>query len=85
MDAAKSALAAAQEHAGAAQSDNQRVQALHNYTNVTAPLDGVVIWRYADTGAPIRAVPTPMIRHFQSFAFRRAIFSACAFRYPRTM
>ena len=29
-------------------------QALHNYTNVTAPLDGVVIWRYADTGALIQ-------------------------------
>jgi multidrug efflux pump subunit AcrA (membrane-fusion protein) len=54
VDAAKSAMAAAQEHAGAAQSDNQRVEALHNYTNVTAPLDGVVIWRYADTGALIQ-------------------------------
>jgi len=50
VDAAKSAMAAAQEHTGAAQSDNQRVEALHNYTNVRAPLDGVVIWRYADTG-----------------------------------
>ena len=28
VDAAKSAMAAAQEHAGAAQSDNQRVEAL---------------------------------------------------------
>jgi RND family efflux transporter MFP subunit len=30
------------------------VQALHDYTNVVAPIDGVVIWRYADTGALIQ-------------------------------
>ena len=54
VDAAKSALAAAQEHASSADSEHQRVQALHDYTNVTAPLDGVVIWRYADTGALIQ-------------------------------
>ena len=42
------------QHAGAAHADNERVQALQNYTNVTAPLDGVVIWRYADTGALIQ-------------------------------
>lgn len=54
VDAAKAAMAAAQEHEGSALSDNQRVEALHNYTNVTAPLDGVVTWRYADTGALIQ-------------------------------
>jgi RND family efflux transporter MFP subunit len=30
------------------------VEALESYTNVTAPLDGVVTWRYADTGALIQ-------------------------------
>ena len=55
MDAAKSAMAAAQQHAEAARADNERVQALENYTNVDAPIcDGVVIWRYADTGALIQ-------------------------------
>ncbi|HLY42956.1 MAG TPA: efflux RND transporter periplasmic adaptor subunit [Terracidiphilus sp.] len=54
VDAAKAAMAAAQGHAGAASADHQRVQALHNYTNVIAPLDGVVVWRYADTGALIQ-------------------------------
>jgi RND family efflux transporter MFP subunit len=54
VDAAKASMAAAEEHFGSAQADNQRVQALHDYTNVTAPLDGVVIWRYADTGALIQ-------------------------------
>jgi RND family efflux transporter MFP subunit len=54
VDSAKSAMAAAQQHAEAARADNERVQALENYTNVVAPIDGVVIWRYADTGALIQ-------------------------------
>ena len=86
MDAAKAAMAAAQQHAGAAQSDNQRVEALHNYTNVTAPLDGVVIWRYADTGALIQGgTNSNEPGRFPSCASRRAIFCACAFRCRRTM
>ncbi len=55
VDGAKSAADAAHEHAQAASSNNDRVQALQNYTNVVAPLDGVVIWRYADTGALIQS------------------------------
>jgi RND family efflux transporter MFP subunit len=54
VDAAKAAMAAAQQHGEVAHSDQQRLQALQNYTNVIAPLDGVVIWRYADTGALIQ-------------------------------
>lgn len=54
VDAAKSAMAAAKQHAGAARAENQRVQALHDYTRVIAPIAGVVIWRYADTGALIQ-------------------------------
>jgi len=38
-----------------AHTDNDRVQALKNYTNVEAPLDGVIVWRYADTGALIQS------------------------------
>jgi RND family efflux transporter MFP subunit len=30
------------------------VQALEDYTTVTAPISGVVVWRYADTGALIQ-------------------------------
>lgn len=76
IDAAKAAMAAAKGHAGAAQADNQRVQALHNYTNVTAPLDGVVIWRYADTGALIQggtnsnSQDLPIVRLSQSSLLR---------------
>ena len=79
VDAAKSAMAAAQEHANAARSDNQRIAALENYTNVTAPLDGVVIWRYADTGALIQGGTNsndqalPIVRLSQSNLLRLRI------------
>jgi RND family efflux transporter MFP subunit len=55
VDAAKAAAAAAEQHREVAHSDNDRVQALQNYTNVMAPLDGVIVWRYADTGALIQS------------------------------
>jgi len=55
VDAAKAAAAGAQQHAEVAHADSDRVQALKNYTNVVAPLDGVIIWRYADTGALIQS------------------------------
>jgi RND family efflux transporter MFP subunit len=55
VDAAKSALDAAQKGMEVARADNQRVSAIAGYTNVVAPLDGVVIWRYADTGALIQS------------------------------
>ena len=54
VDAAKAAMAAAKQHLEVARSDQTRVLALQNYTNVVAPLDGVVTWRYADTGALIQ-------------------------------
>lgn len=55
VDAAKAALAAAQKQSAYSKADNQRVHDLEAYTNVTAPLTGVIIWRYADTGALIQA------------------------------
>jgi RND family efflux transporter MFP subunit len=55
VDAAKAAASAAQQHEQVAHADNDRVQALENYTNVVAPLDGVIVWRYADTGALIQS------------------------------
>ena len=55
VDAAKSALAAAKQQSESAGADNERVGALANYTRVTAPIDGVIVWRYADTGALIQA------------------------------
>ncbi|HWG21529.1 MAG TPA: efflux RND transporter periplasmic adaptor subunit [Terracidiphilus sp.] len=76
VDSAKSAMAAAKQHMGAAQSDNQRVQALHDYTNVVAPISGVVVWRYADTGALIQggtnsnSQDLPIVRLSQSTLLR---------------
>lgn len=55
VDAAKAAAAGAQEHTEVAHADNERVQALKDYANVTSPLDGVIVWRYADTGALIQS------------------------------
>jgi RND family efflux transporter MFP subunit len=79
VDAAKSALAAAQQHAEAARADNQRVQALESYTIVTAPIAGVVVWRYADTGALIQGGTNsndstlPIVRISQSALLRLRI------------
>jgi RND family efflux transporter MFP subunit len=76
VDSAKANMAAAQQHLGAAQADNQRVQALHNYTNVVAPISGVVVWRYADTGALIQggtnsnSQDLPIVRLSQSTLLR---------------
>ena len=79
VDAAKSAMAGAQQHAEAARSDNQRVQDLENYTTVTAPISGVVVWRYADTGALIQGgtgsndQALPIVRLSQSSLLRLRI------------
>lgn len=79
VDAARAALSAAQEHSGAARADNQRVQSLENYTTVTAPLNGVVVWRYADSGALIQggtdsnSQALPIVRLSQSSLLRLRI------------
>jgi len=76
VDAAKAAADAAQQHAQAARANNERVQAIQNYTNVVAPIDGVVVWRYADTGALIQSGTNsnqqdlPIIRLAQSQLLR---------------
>ena len=76
VDAAKAAMAAAKQHMGAATSDKESVEALENYTNVAAPIAGVVIWRYADTGALIQGgtgsndQALPIVRLSQSSLLR---------------
>ena len=55
IDAAKAALAAARQGSDVADADRERVQDLNDYTHVTAPLSGIIVWRYADTGALIQA------------------------------
>jgi RND family efflux transporter MFP subunit len=76
VDATKAAAAAAEQHTEVAHTDNDRVQALKNYTNVVAPLDGVIVWRYADTGALIQSGTNsneqdiPIVRLSQSSLLR---------------
>jgi RND family efflux transporter MFP subunit len=76
VEAAKAAADAAHQHAEAARSNNERVQAIQNYTNVVAPIDGVVVWRYADTGALIQSGTNsnqqdlPIVRLAQSTLLR---------------
>jgi len=55
VDAAKSAVAAAQGQLGVSRAENLRVSSLENYATITAPYSGVVTMRYADTGALIPA------------------------------
>jgi RND family efflux transporter MFP subunit len=55
VEAAQAALSGAQNGAGVSQADSRRLSALQSYTNVVAPLDGVITWRYADTGALIQS------------------------------
>jgi len=55
VDAAQAALAAAQSELQVAVDNHERVSAIESYTNVVAPLTGVIVWRYADTGALIQS------------------------------
>lgn len=55
VDAAKSALAAAKQQLEVAKADQQHYSALSDYAQITAPYDGVVTWRFSDTGALVQA------------------------------
>ena len=55
VDATKSALLAARQQLEVSQADEQHYAALSQYSRITAPFDGVVTWRYADTGSLIQA------------------------------
>lgn len=55
VDAAQSAVAAAQGQLGVSRAENLRVSSMEQYATITAPYSGVVTMRYADTGALIPA------------------------------
>ncbi len=55
VEAAKSALSASRQQLEVSQADQQHYAALSEYSRIAAPFDGVVTWRYADTGALIQA------------------------------
>lgn len=76
IDAAKSAYAAAQGRLAQDRADLARYQALQSYSYVRAPFNGVVTFRYADTGALISAGTAesknamPIVRLAQSEVLR---------------
>ncbi len=53
--AAKSALSAAKQQLAVAKANQQHYTALSEYAKITAPYDGVVTWRFSDTGALVQA------------------------------
>jgi RND family efflux transporter MFP subunit len=55
VNVAKAALEASKEQLGVSHADRQRAQTLSDYSVVTAPFNGVVTMRYADTGSLIQA------------------------------
>jgi RND family efflux transporter MFP subunit len=55
IDAAKSAVAAAEGQLGVSRAEDLRVSSMEQYATITAPYTGVVTMRYADTGALIPA------------------------------
>jgi RND family efflux transporter MFP subunit len=55
VDAAKSALAAAKQQLEVAKANQQHYTALNDYAKITAPYDGVITWRFSDTGALVQA------------------------------
>lgn len=55
VDAALAALSGARQGALTTTADKERVGALQSYTRITAPLTGVITWRYTDTGALVQA------------------------------
>ncbi len=55
VEAAKAALAATQQQFEVSRATQSQVSAMQDYSRIVAPFDGVVTWRYADTGALIQA------------------------------
>ncbi len=55
VESAKAALSGARQQLEMSQANNTQVSAMSDYTRIVAPFDGVVTWRYADTGALVQA------------------------------
>ncbi|MEO6909816.1 MAG: efflux RND transporter periplasmic adaptor subunit [Edaphobacter sp.] len=76
INVAKAALDATEEQLGVSNANKQRIQALSDYSVVTAPFSGVVTKRYADTGSLIQAGTTsntqamPVVQLAQSDVLR---------------
>ncbi|MEO7027928.1 MAG: efflux RND transporter periplasmic adaptor subunit [Acidobacteriaceae bacterium] len=55
VDSAKSAQSATQQQLGVTRADRQHYSAMADYSRITAPFNGIITWRYADTGSLIQA------------------------------
>ena len=55
VEVAKSALAAAEQQLEVSKATHTQVTAMQDYSRIIAPFDGLVTWRYADTGSLIQA------------------------------
>jgi len=55
VEGAKSALSAARQELDVSRATHTQVSAMSDYSRIIAPFDGVVTWRYADTGALVQA------------------------------
>lgn len=55
VDSAKASLAAAEQQLDVSKATHTQVSAMQDYSHIVAPFEGVVTWRYADTGALIQA------------------------------
>ncbi len=55
VESAKSALSASQQQLQISEADQQRYAAMSSYSKIVAPFDGIVTFRYADTGSLIQA------------------------------
>ena len=55
VQAASSALSSAERGLDVSKASEQQVSAMSDYSRIVAPFDGVVTWRYADTGALVQS------------------------------
>jgi RND family efflux transporter MFP subunit len=55
INVAKASLEATRQQLGVSEAETRRVQTMSNYSLVTAPFNGVITKRYADTGSLIQA------------------------------
>lgn len=55
VEVAKATVAAQQQQMDVAKAEHLHYSSLASYSQITAPFDGIVTWRYADTGSLIQA------------------------------
>jgi RND family efflux transporter MFP subunit len=76
LDTAEANARVAAAAIAAGRADVEKFRTLVNYTNITAPFDGVVTWRYADPGTLIQAGTTsdsqsmPLVRVSDNYLLR---------------